>query len=224
MIRFATKPFVLALVSALALSACGNLQDDYRKAFALALTSTFSKKDPNAGRLTQQAVANVLSKSQLPAIVVDLEQRSSQAVMVQIESNGPYRTYANAQRIAVTLRGGMITSTRGVGGDLMSSDVDELLPILQSRSRGIADYTIRFLNGEDITYAYTYTCAVHPGEPTQIVSGVINETGWVTQVVCTGDGPSFTNSYVVANDGLILSARQWMGDFNSFVAVQHVRR
>lgn len=185
--RFATKPFVLALVSAFALGACGNLQEDYRQAFAYAVTSNFSKGEPPA-KLTQQGVAAVLAQTPLPAIVVNFEQRESQAMMFEIERNGSYRTYANAQRISVTLRGGLITSTRGVGGDLMSSDSQELLPVLQSRSRGIADYNVRYLNSEDITYTYSYTCAVHPGEPTQIVSGEINETGWVMQAVCTGTG------------------------------------
>ncbi len=225
MIRFLAKPaVVLALAASLGLSACGNTQKDVNQAVFLAVKSSIQQRRGEEVNVTPQEVVQTLSRNPNPISLVDLEKRGSQALMAQIQNNRGYRTYATPQRQTVTVRGGMMTSTRGIGGDLMSSYVEELLPVVQSRSRGIAEYELRFLNSEDISYTLTYTCAVHVGAPMDVVSGLVNETGVMMQAICTGDGPSFTNSYVVAADGEILSTRQWMGPFNEYIAFQQIRR
>ncbi|MCH2094482.1 MAG: YjbF family lipoprotein [Rhodobacteraceae bacterium] len=222
--RLARPALLVMLAGSLGLAGCGNTANDMGTAISIAIKSNVAQRRGTESKITQDQVVRTLSRNPNPIALIDLETRKSQSLMAQIQNNRGYRTYATPQRQTVTVRGGMITASRGLGGDLMSSNVKSLLPVVQSRSRGIADYEMRFLNSEDKTYTLHYTCAVHEGAPVQVVSGLINESGKAMQAICTGDGPSFTNTYVVAPDGEILSTRQWMGPFNKYIAFQQLRR
>ncbi|WP_425097736.1 YjbF family lipoprotein [Tropicibacter sp. S64] len=213
----------LACAGLLALSACGSETHpaiDYIRSQKL-LSS--EPKNPKTV-VTADQTAQTLAATDAPVEFVNLESRESQALMIGIERNGPYYTYGTATRQSIVLRNGMITATRGLGGDLMSSEEDALYRVVQSRHAGSASYQMRFLTPEDVISTLNVSCTVSAGGPTAIVAGAINSSGTTMTANCQGDGASFSNTYVVDARGNILAARQWLGHELGYVGNQAMRR
>jgi hypothetical protein len=118
----------------------------------------------------------------------------------------------------------MITSTRGFGGDLMSSGEDQLLSAVVSGGSS-ARYVMRFLTSENKSVAYEYTCALSSGGAlSPDIAATYGEAHLVNAACKADDGTSFTNTFAVAPDGYIISTRQWLGDVMGYVAAQAIRR
>lgn len=215
----------LALLAAgLILAGCGNGPND-RSQIIKQLPALFQKK-PAPQPLTGQQVAQALTATPGPVQMFEIESRKGQFLMQQIETNGPYRTYGSSTRQVVNMRGGMMTSTRGFGGDLMSSEVGALLSHVSARRAGTARYDLRYLTPEDVTVVASYLCQVTPGGSRAVQGGLVQTTGTVVTAECNSTEPvhSFTNTYVVASDGYVLSARQYMGGFTGYMTTQALRR
>jgi hypothetical protein len=220
-IMFARPPAVLA-AAALALAGCGNADDD-RGALLQTLTDRLSGNAETPTQVNAQQVARSLQATDNPATLVDAQTREAQFIAIQIERNGPYATFASSTRQVVVLRDGFISSSRGFGGDLMSSDADALLDLVRARRAGNASYVQRFLTADDQTVTRRYACAVRPGAATPVRSGVIDTSGQTVTVTCSGEDASFTNAFVVAQSGRIIGARQWLGDLIGYVVAQPLR-
>jgi len=175
--------------------------------------------------LTQGQLAGALQQTGAPVAVMTIENSSAQTLLAQIETNGAYRTYANSSRQSATLRNGIITATRGLGGDVMSSQTDSLVRHIASRLDGNVPYTIRFLDGEEIITEMTYSCAITHGEMTAVAFGEISASGRVMRMTCSGtDLPRLDNFFVVEGDGTVVASRQWVGKLTGYVTLQHARR
>lgn len=215
----------LALLAAgLLLAGCGNGPND-RSAIIKQIPTLF-KKQPAPQPLTAQQIAQALSVTEAPVQMYEIESRNVQFLMQQIETNGPYRTYGSSTRQVVNMRGGMMTSTRGFGGDVMSSEVDALLSAVSARRAATVPYDLRYLTPEDVTVVARYVCQVAPGGPRAVQGGMVQTTGTVVKADCTSAEAvhSFSNTYVVASDGYVLSARQYMGGFTGYMTTQALRR
>ena len=69
----------------------------------------------------------------------------------------------------------MISATRGLGFDLMSTDVDGVLDLVTSRSEGTVQYVQRYLDGDIQTQERESTCEVTRGYEQFIEYGEIRE-------------------------------------------------
>lgn len=216
----------LALTAALTLAACGNGNKDTTEVLKKLPKAIFSKKqEPQP--VSPQQIAAALSAASGSVYLFVLERTKAQVLLQDIQRNGPYQTYGNSARQVIVLREGMITSTRGLGGDLMSSDVDQLLSHVSHRSEGRVSYDQRFLTPEDVTIVRRYTCLISTGGTIPVAAGVVQETGHVVKATCTaadGVSPDFTNTYAVAPDGYILSSKQWIGPTLGYILTQVLRR
>ncbi len=123
-----------------------------------------------------------------------------------------WRASDNAQ---IFLRNGVIVGTRGVGGDIISSDAAATVGALQSRQsrRGIREYLIS--DGDVTTTLHRFNCEIENRGGGTIA--IVNQTFGTTHMreTCVG-GPS--SSMVVSNDywvengtGLVRKSRQWAG-------------
>ncbi|WP_020039443.1 YjbF family lipoprotein [Salipiger mucosus] len=208
-----------------ALAACGNspYQAD---PFSTLYESLRPGGDGAPGALTQEAIAQTLAGAGDRAVTfLEIDERESQSLLVNIESNPPYRTYATPTRQAVTIRDGMIVATRGLGGDLMSVDEDELLSLVRSRTKGEAVYIQRFLRSDDRTVPLTYRCSVEPDKSIDVSMGLIQTPAREVVAACTSDvGPPFVDYYVVDPSGQIVASRQWLGRITGYVSTHVLRR
>ncbi|MFZ7091049.1 YjbF family lipoprotein [Primorskyibacter sp. 2E233] len=215
----------LALVAGLALTACGTEKSPILE-LVKDLPSTFSgkKDDGAAGGVTPQQISGMLAATDAPIEFFQFEARKAQFMMLEIERNGPYQSYGSSTRQGIVLRRGMITATRGFGGDLMNVEEDALYRLVQARRAGSAPYQQRFLTQEDVTETKSYNCDVTTGARQQVTAGEIYSSGTVVTALCRGEGVKFTNAYIVDNAGNILSGRQWIGFGIGYVINQALRR
>ena len=207
------------------LAACGNTGDrpatiQVLRNLPLALGT--ARTEPST--ISPQQIAESLSLTDRSALLFNVEEREAQALLAQIEQNGPYRSYGSRDRRVIVLRDGMLTGTRGFGGDLMSSDVDAFLALVSARQAGSAPYTQRYLTSDNQTSEIQYSCTVAPGDSIEVKLGALDETGQIVTARCSGSDGTHDMAFVVGRDGQILTARQWMGEFTGFVGVQLLRR
>ncbi|QYX57109.1 YjbF family lipoprotein [Roseovarius sp. SCSIO 43702] len=178
---------------------------------------------PSQQELAAQTAA-ALANTSAPLILVNIPKRNAATVMQQIETNGAYATYGTSDRRSVTLRNGLLTATRGLGNDLMSSDVFAVQALISARKAGSAPPVKRYLDGENLTVARVARCSVSIGETSRMQVAEIN--AGVTRVTerCAGDQLDFTNSYLVDGTGQILQSKQWISPLNGYIVIQQLRR
>lgn len=216
------------LLAALGLAGCGNDPEAREGVDAIRnIVSGVLAGNPGAAEtapVTEADIARSLAQTDGPLALIGVESREAQALVLQVERNGPYRTFATRDQQTIILRDGLIAGTRGLGGDLMSSDVAGMGRLVRARRAGTTPYTMRFLTPENRTVALQYTCRVAPGDTAPFALGTIRATGRVVTAACSGEDGSFTNSFIVGSGGEVLAARQYLGDITEFLSIQTVRR
>ena len=209
-----------AVTAGLALAGCTN--NPSRKATALTVGKQIlqpgGKKDTSetyVQRVSREA-ATALENTDLPVGTVLLPARDTGAVLVRIETNGPYGTWGTGDRSSITMRDGMITATRGLGDDLMSSDIDGVLSLVAQRSEGTAERVQRFLDGENKIYEVRTRCRIS-------VQGSATRGPTMVREACRGDDVAFENRYAVNAAGQIVESKQWINARNGHAVVKRLR-
>lgn len=187
--------------------------------------AVLSRKAPEAPDAQQVAadIAKALAATDAPLILLTVPKRKQVTVMQELEENRGYDTYGTADRRSIVLRGGMLTGTRGLGHDVMSSDVAAVRALVSGRRAGAARRVMRYLDGEDLTVARVWQCEVRVGDSSRAT--LAQRQADVTEVseTCTGDGPGFTNTYQVGDKGRILTSRQWHSPPVGYLSIRTLR-
>lgn len=171
---------------------------------------------------TAEQVSQTLSSTSEPVALINFEETDLTALVIRIERNGNYDTYASSDRRTVTFKDGLITASRGLGGDLMSSTLDGSLALVSARRSGSAVRQMRFLDGEDQIFAYDFTCTV-TDNGSQPLPGSGKPARQMTEA-CGGDLRSFENTYYLNSAGDVTASRQWMGPILGYVNVAQARK
>lgn len=220
---------VSVLAAALALSGCGNdsaFNSDVsavKGSFKSLLPGSGKTKGPQPAQLSGQAIAAVLQSIPKPISVVTFEDEQAAGVVSLIETNGAYRTYGNSARQAMIFAGGLLTGTRGLGEDLMSSNIAQSKALISARRAGQTTRVNRYLDGDATTVEMRFACAVSVGESKSVALGHVRGTGRVVTEACTSGETDISNTYVVDQAGRILWSRQWIGSGRGYVTVQPIR-
>lgn len=177
-------------------------------------------------RIVQAQVEQALQSERGPLALIRFDKTKSVAILRQIETNGAYRTWSTwgtTERRSISTRGGVITATRGLGSDLMSSDVTGLLRMVTRLQDGIAQQTLRHLDGENIIVETVADCAFTPDMREDFKSGELRLPATRTDVFCKTETGSFTNVYLVSGSGRIVMSRQWLGEGIGYATIQALR-
>lgn len=221
MTTFTTVRGGVFLTLILALTACGNAQQDEANLLKSLPKAIFSRKAPPPV-VTPEQLGQALASTSAAITLYVSEQTKGQFLLQDIERNGPYQSFGSASRRVIVMRDGMITSTRGLGGDLMSSEEDDLLALVKRAAPGTARYVQRFLTPEDVNVTYEYACSLDIGGSIPVVAGALKTSARMVTATCIGAHGEFTNTYAV-NGGQILSSRQWLGDTLGYMQTQAIR-
>ncbi|TNF20175.1 MAG: hypothetical protein EP318_12325 [Rhodobacteraceae bacterium] len=211
-----------ALGCSLLLAACssggeGSDITKYVREFAAQKIGGSSAGGPQ--RITPQQIQQVAAKSKQPLVLIDFPEKKSNALIIEIARNGAVQTYATSARQTVALENGLARGSRGLGGDLMSADLGRLPHMIAQRRGGINHREMRFLNGEDITVRFHFSCKVEVG-PT----GGNPRTTTMTEDCTQINGlASFTNTYQVNGAGRVLKSEQWFGPSHGQAVIQQIR-
>jgi hypothetical protein len=138
-------------------------------------------------------------------------------VLTGLTDNGGFITFATPMRQSLTFRGGLITATRGIETDLLSTQVFPGDPVAWPTKPANWPTSIRRIyhlpNGtRPEGRIVDVTCTFLPGDPGEI--GIVERTYSVIQMLesCQGDGYGFENAHLVdVHNGTIWRSRQWIG-------------
>ena len=183
----------------------GSELNKYVRDFATQRISGGSSDGP--ARVTPAQVQQVAAKVKQPLVLIDFPKIKSNALILEIGRNGPVQTYATSARQTVSLQNGLARGSRGLGGDLISSDLGELPRLIAQRRGGIIHREMRFLDGEDQTVRFHFSCDVTVGA----TSGTPRTTAMTEECTQINGLRSFTNSYAVDGNGRVLKSKQWFG-------------
>lgn len=171
--------------------------------------------EPSAApkRLTRAKII----ESGLAMIRASVGEGTSPQTLMAVTDNGGYVMYASALRQSLTLRGALVTATRGIETDLLSTKSIGPDPIAQLMPLDSWPKTVRrvyHLAGGNSPEGQVVpvTCELTLGAEGEI--RIVEITYPVRQVleICSGDGFSFENAHMAdMHTGAIWRSRQWIG-------------
>jgi hypothetical protein len=139
-----------------------------------------------------------------PTIFVTIPSLGVSGGMARISLRGSVSEWRSADGIGLTLQGGQIIATRGLGPDLLIADVDGAGAALRL-GHGEFSRTMHWLDGENHDRSEEFTCTL------RIAETQANSAERALIETCAGPQTAFTNSYAVsATSGAPLRSDQWV--------------
>ncbi|WP_420557471.1 YjbF family lipoprotein [Roseovarius sp.] len=231
MTRISKHLLAAGLIAALGLTACTNTRQESSILTVGKSLIDSRRAQPGAGRqvddsIVQREIGRALQSTDGPLALMQIEGTGSVAVLRVIETNGPHSTWAawgTSERRSVSTRGGVITSTRGLGTDLMSSSINGLLTMVSRRQDGIESQVLRHLDGENQIEETLAYCAFTPGPRQDYAAGALRLQATRVDVYCKSDNGTFSNYYLVSQNGRIVKSRTWLGEGLGYFTLSHLR-
>jgi len=186
------------------------------------------KPDPEI----QRAAVEGLTREQFiglgkdPLILIDIEVSRQYATLNQISKNGDYDTFMSGDQKTITFAAGLMTSTRGMGADVMSLDNSSTRQALKSGIRGTVatQHKFKMLNSESHAVETVYQCALTDLGMETIVSIHKQMKLRHFQEICTGkamNSVTYTNDYwMAAANQIVWKSRQWAGPVIGYLGVE----
>ena len=147
---------------------------------------------------------SVRADQDAPTIFVTIPSLGVSGGMARISLRGDVSEWRSSDGIGITLRGGQIIATRGIGPDLLIADANGADPALR-QGGGEYSRTMHWLDGENHGRSEEFACTLRIAE--------IQETSSERALIetCAGPKTAFTNSYAVsATSGAQLRSDQWV--------------
>lgn len=156
---------------------------------------------------------------------VALPKTGAVATLAPVSQRDDVTIWQTLDGITVSFRRGVLIATRGLGDDLMSSDVDHTLAML-SGSLPQADYPqVRsYLDGEDQTQFQTYQCRRTDLSTQQTKLGAVTRDLRHVTELCTSTEGDVSNSYWLDATGAVVKSRQWVAPNVGYMETEYVQQ
>ena len=144
--------------------------------------------------------------------------------MTQYPGEGVGQTWLGVDGSTVTLAGGTLKATRGVGDDLMGSEISRQI---NWKNPSDAPYTrkLAYLREDNQTRVDEYAC--HLTDTKQYETTEIFDAKFRVrrrEETCRGDGIQFVNDYRVDASGLVRTSRPYHGVIIGFMNIERLDR
>ncbi|MFV0492648.1 MAG: YjbF family lipoprotein [Pseudorhodobacter sp.] len=216
------KNWVWPFLVALALAGCGSDKEE-TEIFDLARSALPGGKanedsQPAAKDLgLTRAFLATLSK---PVDLITMENSGAQAVIAKIETNDGVETWSSVNNRTFALRQKIVTATRGLGVDLISSAVPSQR---QVSTDGGSHRRMHVVLGDNdrVTRTY-YDCQVRAlgDEALSFVERSYRTRRF--QEVCNGPDGGFRNDYWFQIGGTLRQSRQFIAPGAGYVSIRHL--
>ena len=140
--------------------------------------------------------------------------------------NGDVITWEAPDEVSISLAGGVLVATRGLGPDLMSAEVAQTRRMLAGAPMPARGYPRlhSYLDGENRPQFDSYLCREAGRRPETItLRGMTRQTVRVTER-CTAPDIGFVNEYWIGADGLLWRSRQWIGPRLGYLETSRLHR
>lgn len=213
-------PWIIGAALAV-LTACGPLNEGS----VLARNADVFAARAGIGDSTAPPPPPELTRAQIEAQPVDLLRisiisREATSVFTKVAENGPRVTWQSGQGVGVILQGGLVIGTRGIGDDVMGSDVSGAVSSLRGGGNHLR--TLEFLNGLGQIERRTYRCQTVRSRNDDIMIFDVTYATTIMEETCTGDAGEFKNTYWVDRNGVIWQSRQWISDGVGYLGYQRL--
>lgn len=174
-----------------------------------------SQKKP-FGTLKQQLTPSALSGLQGPIMYFALESKKTEAGALLIYDDNHSRVWSTNDGISLRMEHGVLAETRGLGNDLIHSDVAEAtLAIRHGHKEALV--LKQYLNAEDTLQTRSYLCRYQSGRFEPLVTLAGRFMAKRVQEECVTSDARVQNYYWVSAQGQIVKSRQWVGPFNNYL-------
>ena len=228
-----------ALLLGAALAACGQTDPgsgDLRDGGGLAAIADLAR-----GRFGQavEPAPFTVTRAQLaaagitqPFLVARLESGVTAGLFPAASNRGAI-VWETEDGIALTGRGDVIVSTRGLGGDLLSAETEDTVRNLAAGRGGRYRRTLRRIDGLGAILRQDYDCTLVVGgaevvtvlgraHATRLSTETCRPLGTTVPTTAANDVPEpFVNEYYVG-DGTIWVSRQWIGPAVGYLRLERV--
>ena len=166
----------------------------------------------------------LLDELTVPSLEIIAESRDRTAYLVPFSNRGDVSIWRAADGSQVILRGGLIIATRGVGGDLASSDSDQTLTALERRA-GATSRRLFVRNGNSGQDQVTLSCQTTDLGRTDLeVVEKVFDTHHVRQTCQVGQGTVTNDYWIEPASGLMRQSRQWVGPDIGYLRVRVLKQ
>lgn len=156
---------------------------------------------------------------------VTLPKGGARAVLAPVARREGVTVWQTLDGITLTFDRGVLTATRGLGEDLISSDVSGTHKMVQRGSVGEYYGVIRsYLDGEDQTYFPAYQCRKEHEKKQQVEIGDYALALRRIEEVCISPDHKYTNIYWVDDAGDVMKSRQWVSAGIGDMVIERVMR
>lgn len=217
-----------AVIASLLVSACGNETDAKlgAKVAKSISSSIFKRKKKSSGHVnvTNEQVLQVLSEQPKPVFFARIPSRSTISVLVETSKSAEYTTYFTSYVESITARDGIITATRGIGGDLMSSSAEQNIRLLSDRNEGHAVRTMRYIGKNERIEELRFNCEITKGATYSYDFGEVSTNVTEMQEHCKTDRVEFTNTYLIDPSGFAIKSSQWLSPIFENLDTEFLRK
>lgn len=159
------------------------------------------------------APARYVALEGAPEMVAAVERRQSAARFRRARLRDGVETWLGEDGVTLGFRGGLLVETRGLGGDLLASDVGPSLAKL--RIGGTVRRRMTWLSGEDQAQPLGFDCRIASRGSREIAGGA----AVLIEEDCAGAAGGFTNLYWLRG-ARVVQSRQWAGPFTGMMAMR----
>ncbi|NRA98704.1 MAG: YjbF family lipoprotein [Rhodobacteraceae bacterium] len=138
-----------------------------------------------------------------PLLVGFIPERQALAALVPFGENAGHISWSTEEKQSLVFRRGVLTSTRGLGDDLMSSEVSGTINALAAGGSSGHTRTYRYLDGNGATETIRMSCTL-----TSIASP--DPSARAFQESCAEGTKKATNTYFVDRGGNIVSSVEYI--------------
>lgn len=221
----------LALGAAILLAGCSGGTDlqNSQAAQLKSLVNSYRasrQKSPPQPQLTREVVDSLT----VSALEVTIETRGATAFLVPFSDRrdagpGLVRTWRTSDDSQITLRGGIIAGTRGLGFDIGSVDANTAVKAIQQRTPISGNHTLFIKNGDNGIDEIALDCEMRTVAHEDLV--IVGRSFPVThlQENCTGwKGVVAFDYWVDRRDATVWQTRQWSGPDLGYIRTRLLKK
>ena len=213
---------VIFILSLLALSAWGN-STELETAETKVLKIIKDKIDAPSGATVYIDARKVVSRDIIdgvgvPILFVEID-RGQNGTMTEYPGVGVGQTWLGVDGSTVTLDNGLLKATRGMGDDLMGSEIS--LEINWSDLEEVSyERRMAYLRFDNKTHINEYSCTLTDMDSMETISLFDAEFSVNhVQETCRGAAGSFVNDYYIDTEGLVRNSRQYQGNKIGYMTI-----
>jgi hypothetical protein len=215
------------LVSLAVLAGCGSEKREGRPLIAtvgvMAVSSVAEMRNRRSGAAPAAAAKPTradIEKAGVPVLRASIANRGFDSFLTILDSRDDVVTWKTTDGTTFALRDGVLTQTRGLGPDLMSSNVPTVEQLLQDGGTHQRQYF--FLGPNDQPTRRTYDCTVTILGTEEIeIFEVTHKVAHAKEDCVRGQSGKITNDFWIEEE-TVRKSRQWASALTGFIEFERV--